>query len=49
MVDERIEALRSTERREALAQVQGLIDQFVLTRREVFDMAATRPSYRGLP
>ncbi|MCP1107740.1 H-NS histone family protein [Serratia nevei] len=46
-LDERIEAVRSTERREALAQVQGLIDQFVLTRREVFDTAAARPLVSG--
>ncbi|WP_185634158.1 H-NS histone family protein [Burkholderia contaminans] len=47
VLDERIVALRSTERREALEQVQGLIDQFVLTRREVFDTAAARPLVSG--
>ncbi|WP_175762430.1 hypothetical protein [Burkholderia anthina] len=44
-LDERIAALRSTERREAFAQVQGRIDQFVLTRHEVFGLAAET----GLP
>lgn len=41
VLDERIEALRSIERREALAQ--GLIDRFVLSLREEFDGAAVRP------
>lgn len=47
MLDDRIEALCSTERREALAQVQGLIDQFVLTRREVFGSATDQSVASG--